>query len=452
MALNEVLDEGLDLHPLTEQTESVKKWRQIGLGIFGLADMLIKLGIKYGSEESFEICKKIGFCMINTAILSSSIISKNSSPFESYNYEYILNSDFFQANTSQETKLHVEKYGLRNSQLLTCAPTGSIATMLGVSGGIEPIFAKSYTRKTESLHGKDVFYKIYTPIVEQYMQLYDITDEKDLPDYFISSEEIRYRERIDMQSIWQQYIDASISSTVNLPECTTNKEVEDLYLYAWDKQLKGITIFRSGCERAGILVKTSSKDESKENTLNIVDKKDGEFIDRLPRGLVERVPKDLPYRRYKIITGCGVLYFFVGVDAKEKRIFDFFTNTDGSSGCAIQTQAGSRLLSAAHRGGVDINYLIEQLDKAGTCPSFQYQRGKGKKLSSGKSCPSAMAQILKSILKEFEEDQVGENGLKIDSKHITREDRALCPECKKPEFIFSNGCNICQNCGFSKCD
>ena len=125
--------------------------------------------------------------------------------------------------------------------------------MLGISGGIEPVYANYYERKTESLHGTDVYYKVYTKIVETYMKQFGIKSDAELPDYFVTAMTLDYRQRIDMQSIWQQHIDASISSTVNVPNGFTVEETEGLYMYAYEKGLKGITIFRDGCKRIGIL-------------------------------------------------------------------------------------------------------------------------------------------------------------------------------------------------------
>ena len=224
VALNKVLDEGINKHPLQEQRDSVRDWRQIGLGIMGLADMLIKCGIRYGSQESLDLCDAIGALMADTAINASMDLADECGPYPKYD-ERVLESAFA-ANHS----LHVtSKFsGMRNSQLLTIAPTGSISTMIGVSGGIEPIFANSYTRMTKSLHGHDEAYKVYTPIVQKYMDGHGFTEEEQLPDYFVTSATIPIEERIEMQSVWQDHIDASISSTVNLPEETTVEEVENL--------------------------------------------------------------------------------------------------------------------------------------------------------------------------------------------------------------------------------
>lgn len=261
-ALNEVLEEGLPLHPLPEQRESVEKWRQIGLGIMGLADALIKLGISYGEKEAVEICDKIGFVMADAAIAASALLAKEKGRFSGCKVEEIMETPYFLMNTTEETRALVKEYGLRNSQLLTIAPTGTLSTMLGISGGIEPVYANYYERKTESLHGEDVYYRVYTKIVKDYMETYGIEEDRELPGFFVTAMNLDYKQRIDMQAIWQLHVDASISSTVNLSHEFTKDETEALYMYAYDMGLKGITIYRDGCKRMGIL-STKKKEENK---------------------------------------------------------------------------------------------------------------------------------------------------------------------------------------------
>ncbi len=259
--LNEVLDENMNLHPLEQQREMSKELRQIGLGLMGVADAFIKLGIRYGSDESISLIHQIGRTMINEALRQSALLAKEDGPFPRYKAEAVLKSPFLQSNIDKDVLELVEEYGLRNSQLLTIPPTGSISTLIGCSNGLEPIFQVSYTRKSESLHYEDTYYKVFTPIVKEYMETNDISREEDLPNFFVTTSNLDYRERIDVQAAWQQYIDASISSTVNVPNDFTVEEVEDLYMYAWKKGLKGITIYRDGCARSGILI--SDKPKSK---------------------------------------------------------------------------------------------------------------------------------------------------------------------------------------------
>ncbi|MGL5329141.1 MAG: adenosylcobalamin-dependent ribonucleoside-diphosphate reductase, partial [Peptostreptococcaceae bacterium] len=265
IGLNEVLEEGLSLHPLDIQKKTVAQYRQIGLGVMGIADMLIKLNIRYGSEKSIKLCEEISSIMLNEAVKQSSLLAKELGTYEKYDKEAILNSQFFKNNINEEVKEIVKKYGLRNSQLLTIPPTGSISTMLGISGGIEPMFNLSYIRKTESLHNEDVYYKVYTPIVKEYMDAYGIDNEEDLPDIFVTAMNLKPEERIKMQSAWQKNIDASISSTINLPYEATVYDVYEIYMNAWKNNLKGITIYRDGCKRSGILLNEKPKDKKKEN-------------------------------------------------------------------------------------------------------------------------------------------------------------------------------------------
>lgn len=253
--LNEILDENTPLHPLREQEVISSELRQIGLGIMGVADMFIKLSIRYGSKESLDLTDQVGRILINEALQQSALLAAEHGPFPRYNAEYILKSPFLQANADPDTLELIKEHGLYNSQLLTIAPTGSISTLIGASNGIEPLFQISYTRKTESLHGgQDMYYKVVTPVVKEFMLLNEISDEDDLPDTIVTTSNLHWEDRINVQSRWQQYIDAAISSTINLPEDTTVREVADIYMYAWEQGLKGVTIYRDNCARAGILI------------------------------------------------------------------------------------------------------------------------------------------------------------------------------------------------------
>lgn len=263
--MNKILDEGIHTHPLEIQRENAQLWRQIGLGPMGIADMFIKLGVKYDSEEALKISESIGSVMANEALRASALLAKDYGPFPMYDEDTLFESEYFNTVATPETKRIVEKYGLRNSQLLAIAPTGSISTMLGVSGGIEPIFAFSYKRKTESIHQKTVYYDIDTPIIQE-LKKHIGTDH--LPDYVVSAHSVDWKYRIKMQSVWQKYIDASISSTVNLPKDITVEECEELFMYAWKQGLKGITIFRDGCKRMGILVFDDDEGIQKEQSLS----------------------------------------------------------------------------------------------------------------------------------------------------------------------------------------
>lgn len=443
IALNEVLDEGLPLHPLKEQRESVYDWRQIGLGIFGLADLLIKLGIKYGSPEAIDLCDMIGHTMADMAIKTSAVLAKEYGVYPKYKPEAVEQSAFYSKNALGETKELVESFGLRNSQLLTIAPTGSLSTMLGVSGGIEPIFANYYTRKTESLKGHDEYYKVYTPIVKEYMDKHGLKDDSELPDYFVTAQTLDYKNRIYMQSIWQSHIDASISSTVNVPNDFTVEQVEGLYMTAWDAGLKGVTIFRDGCKRAGILT-------IKENVEDIVEKPH-----RLERGMIIKADDNCIGKKRTLRTGCGTLHCGAFFDPDNGQLLETYFSKGSSGGCNNFMIGLSRMISLAARGGIDVYSIVDQLKSSGTCPSYAVRTATKHDTSKGSSCPVAIGNALLEMYEEMM-DEVGfsdieEKELEVITPKIVPVSKAKCPQCGG-ELVFEGGCNTCKNCGWSKCD
>lgn len=455
IALNEVLDEGLPLHPLKEQRESVYDWRQIGLGIFGLADLLIKLGIKYGSPEAIDLCDMIGHTMADMAIKTSAILSKeHDEPYPKYKPEAIEQSAFYSKNALGETKELVSSFGLRNSQLLTIAPTGSLSTMLGVSGGIEPIFANYYTRKTESLKGHDEYYKVYTPIVKKYMDEHGLKDDSELPDYFVTAQTLDYKNRIYMQSIWQSHIDASISSTVNVPNDFTVEQVENLYMTAWDAGLKGVTIFRDGCKRAGIL------------TTTIKEKKDEKSDDikhhTLERGMIIKADDNCIGKKRTLKTGCGTLHCEAFFDPETGQLLETYFSKGSSGGCNNFMIGLSRAISLCARGGIDVYSIVDQLKSSGTCPSYAVRSATKHDTSKGSSCPVAIGNALLDMYNELqnelfddiEDPYVSETIITLKKPLLINVEQNIAPEC--PEcggtLVFEGGCNTCKSCGWSKCD
>jgi len=434
---------------LEEQRSSVRDWRQMGIGVMGLGDLLVKMEIRYGSPEAVELCGKIGHALANEAAYTSASLAISKGCFPMCDMSYLKESTMFEKLDS-EVRKHISYCGgMLNSQLLTCAPTGSISTMLGISGGIEPIFANYYTRKTESLNDTDTYYKVYTPIVKEYMDRHGITDDADLPKWFITAPEIDPHERVLMQAAWQNWIDASISSTVNLPEEATVEQVEEIYMDAWKNGLKGITIYRANCARTGILTKSDKKPEDKPVA---EDASEDEVV--IQRGMIEDVPDGLTYRKYKLTTGCGSLYLFVGIDDIENRIYDVFTEV-GHNGCVINTRAVSRLISTCIRGGIPIDYAIDQLTRAGVCPSWQLAKGKGKAMSEGFSCASAIASVLRKVQAELKQniiDESCEDDCLYDEEPEEQEElMEVCPECGERKLAHEGGCVSCLGCGYSRC-
>ena len=495
IALNEVLDEGLELHPLFEQRASVRDWRQIGLGIFGLADMLIKMGIEYGSGDSLSLCDNIGIVMADAAIRTSAYLARLKGSYNKFKPEALDSNLYFINNTFAETKEAVKRYGLRNSQLLTIAPTGSLSTMLGVSGGIEPIFDTTYTRKTESLHGKDEYYKVYTPIVKKFMDETGIKEgyEGYLPSFFKTAKTIDPKKRVKMQAVWQEHIDASISSTINLPESATIEEVEELYKYAWKNNLKGLTIFRENCARTGILTSNEEKKEKdKEKKENIVMNPE---LDKLIPKLNHIKPvtrKDLGGRlegsTYVKQTACGKLYITINRDS-DGNLVEVFIDPGKSGGCVANAESLGRYASSMMRAGMSIESIIDAT-KGVKCAACTKAKG-GNKDVDGLSCGDILARTIQEEydrteehreyiqlieeVRQLEDKELEERSMSVEEviqqqnlksmmnpeswvisdeeadKHRIKFDKNTCPECGV-ELANEGGCVTCKNCGYSKCD
>ena len=505
IALNEVLDEGLELHPLFEQRKSVADWRQIGLGIFGLADMLIKMGMEYGSADSIYLCDRIGFVMADTAIGTSAYLARDEKPYNKFKPEALDKNLYFIENTSEATKKAVKRFGLRNSQLLTIAPTGSISTMLGVSGGIEPIFDISYTRKTESLHDEDVYYKVFTPIVKEYLDnnevIYDlITSEPILPEYFVTAKKIEPKKRIQMQSIWQKHIDASISSTVNLPASATVKDVEKLYISAWKNGLKGLTVFRENCARTGILTSDKPKDEKPKRDDGIDAVVAMKEVMSIPNEIINPKPveatecerlifnnivpvtrkalgKRLDGATYVKKTACGKLYITINRDENDNLV-EVFIDPGKSGGCVANAESLGRMASTMLRGGISIESIIDST-KGVKCSACTQAKG-SKKDIDGLSCGDIIARTIKeeydrlhgkiSCRDEVDSCAKCENKCELGMEEVPNKETSrleniakmlnpenwvvpasTCPECGV-EMISEGGCVTCKNCGYSKCD
>lgn len=449
-ALNNILDEGIEKHPLEEQKESAKMWRQIGLGIMGLADMFIKLKIKYGSKESIEISDKIGKLMIDTALYESALLAKEYGTYPKYN-NLVMETDFFKRNASQATVDIVKKYGLRNSQLLTCAPTGSISNVFGVSGGIEPIFAFSYKRKTVSLHDGDVYYDIDTPIAEEWKKK---NNSEVFPPYFVKASDIDYKDRIAMQAVWQKHIDASISSTLNIPYESTVEDVKNIYKMAWNNGLKGCTIYRANSARAGVIV------ENNQNS-GVVGEKEVEHL--LNRGdLLHPDVKNLIGKGRSLQTGCGMMYLLAFADKKDGKILQTYISKGSTGGCNSFMTATSRLISLAARGGVSTNDIVDQLNSAPLCNSYARAKANGKvKVSPGVCCPNAIGIALFEMQNEFYQElnsyTAKENTQKVEKIPVNNNNNNNCPECGLP-LAHEGGCVVCRGtvekpgCGWTRCD
>ena len=455
--LDKLIDENIDRHPIKEQRENSYNYRNIGLGVFGMADMLFKLRIKYGSKESKEFLDKLFNFMFREAVIWDVKLAKKLGVFPKYS-EAVWDSEIIINHFSKEEIDNLKEYGLRNCSLLSIAPTGTIATMLGCSGGAEPEFAISYTRKTDNLKES---YKIYCAEAQYYLDKFKTNT---LPDYFVCSADLNWRDRIDVQGVIQNHIDTAISSTVNLPYETNSKEVEELYLYAWEKGLKGITIFRDGCKRMGILTvnpkdkKEEPKDESTED--NILKPY------KLERGYIIQVDDNVVGKKRTLTTGCGKLHCEAFFDPVDGKLLEVYLSKGSTGGCNSFMIGLSRMISLSARGGVDIFSIVDQLNSCVACPSYAVRSATKKDTSRGNCCPMAIGNALLDMYNEmqneisdpeelddedyiwYEKEKFGDKRTKVKKDEYGY---PICPNCGERLF-FEGGCNVCKSCGWSKCD
>lgn len=419
--LNDCLDEGILLHPLKKQQAMADKYKAIGLGIMDLAGALIKQDIVYGSTDALIFCEELGKNMLSSAFCASCDLNT-----ANIVYDNLFDSEFYKTRILPNIPVsYVGKYP-RNSQLLTIAPTGTISTMINSeSGGAEPIFALSYTRMTKSLHGKDVVYEVHPPLVDKYIKENGAT----LPAYFVASNMIDYKDRISMQAVLQKYIDASISSTINLDEKFTVDGVYDLYLTAWKKHLKGVTIYRRNCKRSAIL-----DDAARVDTVEKDMKFD--YIEPLTR---TDLGKKLEGVSYKCKNACGGLYLQIN-NTKDNHIVEIFANPTANGGCHANLAALARQVSSSLRSGIKVESIIKSLSKV-QCQACIRAKAKGEQLD-GNSCADIMSRCLKERYEEL--------NTKIED--IDDDSLEECPECHCKSVKREAGCKVCSSCGWSKCN
>ena len=441
-ALNDVLDEGLPLHPLPEQRETVRDWRQIGLGIMGFGDMLLMLGYNYDSQNALKMIKLIGETLVQTGLDESCKLAQEKGAFPKCDGDKLLDSNFIKWHYENKTikkdladRIHT--FGLRNSQLFTIAPTGSISNMIGVSGGVEPIFATHYTRKTESLHGEEKYYDVYTPII-QYMLDNKVIDKLQVKT-IATAQNINPFDRVQVQGKWQEYIDASISSTVNLVEDTSEETIFQLYVAAWECGCKGLTVYRAGCKKEGVLTVDKPKEEKvptpSENKIQIP--------------IVETDINNCTAHGTKIMTGCGSLWITAYFHNETGQLCHIFLDKGSKGGCNSFMIGLSRLISLAGKKGATIDEIVDQLNSVPACPSYATRTATKGDTSPGKCCPSAIANALKQLNNNFVINHIFEqHPVEVEEEKI---EIAKCPICGK-DLAHTGGCITCFECGYSKCD
>lgn len=251
--LDDMLDILGDRHALDAQRDHVTNWREVGLGVMGLADLALKFKLAYGSKEFNKKIDEIMSKMINYAAQASALRANEKGVFPKFNYEDTAKSEFFNV-FEDETVEMIKEYGLRNSRLLSIAPTGSISNVLGVSGGIEPFFNLGYNREIKSIEGESKIITVFEKTPKELAKFLNIENQEELPEWAkLTSGNLNFFDRVETQETVQKYVDTAISSTFNLANETDVKDISEIYLSAWRHRLKGATVFRDNCAKVGIL-------------------------------------------------------------------------------------------------------------------------------------------------------------------------------------------------------
>ena len=418
-ALNDALDYSYDKQPYEENRKYIRDWRPIGLGVFGYADMLVELGLKYGSEEALEFTRKLFHCLTNEAVKASALLCQDYfNTFGEYDYDKTADSKFFQS-LDDDTKECVKEYGLLNGQLISIAPTGSISLLAGrYTGGCEPIYKLYYERTTHKLEEQGKTFRVFSHSIEDLLVRNELPmdtsaeDIKKMFPYVIESHDVEPIRRILTQATMQKYVDNSISSTVNLPESATPDDIFAIYDAAWQTGCKGITVFRDNCARGNIL--GLSKKEEKPTILH-------DSLKPERRGDIGT----LVGKTYTQVMGDGTK-LYITVNWKDDKLFEIFVNSERHKD---EVDGITRLISLSMRCGVSIDAIIKQLFKL-----------------NADSVGFAVGMTLNDAYTLDSHEPI--------IQEVEVEDRPRdmeCPECHSKNVKLSGHCWQCDSCGASGC-
>ena len=428
--------------------------RRTGLGTHGLADALACLNLAYDSPEALVIIEKIYRTLRDAAYEESVYLAQERGAFPAFDWNIEESNEFIQR-LPEEIKALIAQHGRRNISILTNAPTGSVSILSQTSSGLEPVFRNSYTRRRKLSHDEQhldadhvddlgdrwLEYKVFHHNAQEWLDNHPLKDSDNLPPFFVESDTIDWQQRIAVQSVIQQSIDHSISSTINLPKATDPALVGELYMEGWRQGLKGITVYVEG-SRSGVLVSETPPD--KEFPQNMAPKRPQELPCNIHHTTIQGekwvvMVGLMEGRPYEVMGGLAQ-YIEIprdkvqGTLIKHPRktmnsVYDLHIGTNGDTVIVKDlvkvfdnpNQSGfTRMISLGLRHGANIQYVVEQLQKDRDSDMFSFAK--------------CIARILKNYIP--------------DGQTATEK---TCGECQTEGLVYVEGCVTCNNCGFAKC-
>ncbi|MFQ1702929.1 adenosylcobalamin-dependent ribonucleoside-diphosphate reductase [Loktanella agnita] len=433
--------------PLEAQAQEARAKRRIGLGVTGLADALLMVGLRYGSEEAAAQTDKWMHQIARAAYLASVDLAKEKGAFPLFDAEKFLASGAMQ-HMDEDVRDAIRTHGIRNALLTSIAPTGTISLYAGnVSSGIEPVFAYAYTRKVLQKDGS----RTEEEVVDYAVQMWrDLKGDADLPDHFVNAQTLAPLDHVRMQAAAQKWIDSSISKTINCPADISFDDFKEVYMAAWDQGCKGCTTYRPN-DVTGSVLSVSQEASPSEVPDQVRDGDSGAEVVYMSEPLDR--PAELEGATYKLKWPDSEHAIYITINdlviAGHRRPFEVFINSKNMEHFAW-TVALTRMISAVFRRGGDVSFVVEEL-KAVFDP-------RGGAWMQSKYVPSILAAIGGVIEKHMIAIGFlsGEGmGLKADPKAdvvpLNNKPRTACSSCGAYELRMVEGCMTCGACGYSKC-
>ena len=432
--------------PLPEQAAEARAKRRIGLGVTGLADALLMLGLRYGSEEAAAQTEAWMKAIARASYLASVDLAQEKGAFPLFEAKgYLASGNMMQMDA--DVREAIAKHGIRNALLTSIAPTGTISLYAGnVSSGIEPVFAYAYTRKVLQKDGSRTEEEVVDYAVRLWREMYG---ERALPDYFVNAQTLPPMDHVRMQAAAQKWVDSSISKTINCPEDISFDDFQQVYMAAWDQGCKGCTTYRPNDVTGSVL--TVSEASEKVPAEAPAQMRDAEVVylsEPLDR------PAALEGQTYKVKWPGSEHALYITINdiiiSGHRRPFEVFINSKNMEHFAW-TVALTRMISAVFRRGGDISFVVEEL-KAVFDP-------RGGAWVQGQYIPSILAAIGGVIERHLVSIGFIEGegmGLKSDPRAeviaIGGAPRGkACPGCGGYQMRMVEGCMTCGSCGHSKC-